>query len=177
MNGISFSDFENSSFESLYSGGFANAKHFDEAAKHMKPGDFMQRQLTHGNTAGMLSSFERPGQTRGAPAPMLQAPAPVQYKQALQPPASSSRDRHPLEDDKRAYQRASRSSGRAAGQAAPVPLNDMGVMPGNTRVDHAWKPSREAAVRAQHAVPAIEAPRSSAPASGNQGTFVGWTSN
>merc|ERR1712151_1274627 len=35
-----------------------------------------------------------------------------------------------------------------------VPLNDMGVMPGNSRVDHTWRPSQDADHRARCALPA-----------------------
>eukprot|EP00434_Breviolum_minutum_P012444 symbB.v1.2.010962.t1/scaffold727.1/size198231/7 len=46
MNGLSFADFENTSFDSLYSQGFANAKHLEQATKelqNLKPGDFMPK--------------------------------------------------------------------------------------------------------------------------------------
>eukprot|EP00439_Symbiodinium_sp_Y106_P072857 s3472_g13.t1 len=49
MNGISFAEFESSSFDNLYSNGFANAKHLDEVGKQLervKPGDWASKALS-----------------------------------------------------------------------------------------------------------------------------------
>eukprot|EP00439_Symbiodinium_sp_Y106_P067819 s3472_g11.t1 len=68
----------------------------------------------------------------------------------------------------------------AAHPQQQVPLNDMGVMPGNRGVDaaaNAWRPSQEAHARAQNAPKAaVEAAPRVVPNS-NQGAFVGWKSN
>merc|ERR1719401_82458 len=59
-----------------------------------------------------------------------------------------------------------------------VPLAEGGVMPGNTRVDHAWTPSREATAAARHALPAPTLQQATLPPGGGQkGQFVGWKSN
>ncbi|CAK9087925.1 unnamed protein product [Durusdinium trenchii] len=52
MNGLSFAEFENSSFDDLYSKGFANAKHLEQVSKelqHLKPG--APAALSFGRTA------------------------------------------------------------------------------------------------------------------------------
>mmetsp|Transcript_15939 Transcript_15939/g.29974 ORF Transcript_15939/g.29974 Transcript_15939/m.29974 type:complete len:159 (+) Transcript_15939:61-537(+) len=158
MNGISFAEFENSSFDTLYRSGFANAKHMDEMKKELgqlKPGDWMQAlQPSEPSQLGPKGGFE--------PTRALQPAGDVQTRQkALATHAASA-------------------TSAAAHAQPPMSLNDMGVLPGNTQVDpgaHAWRPSQEAHARAQHA-PApqrAEAPRA-APSS-NQGAFVGWRSN
>ncbi|CAE8584358.1 unnamed protein product [Polarella glacialis] len=192
MNGISFSDFENSSFDSLYSRGFANARHGDEVAKNMKPGDWAM-QL--GPSSGMpnLPNFEpgtrhsrQNGERQRVPAaPASQAPRAVQPSQQRHM-ATHIPDRGFLDQNIPMMMPADRSvpsRSRAVPARQPTPLNDMGVMPDSTRVDHTWKPSREAAARVLHAPQshALEAPRgvSGAPANsgGQQGTFVSWKTN
>ncbi|CAE7766590.1 unnamed protein product, partial [Symbiodinium pilosum] len=162
MNGISFSDFEASSFDALYGSGFANAKHMDEVGKEfakMKPGDMIPKAFPHA-----VGPWLQPGLTQ------------AQKVRTIQPAGGAD-----------ARLQASRQSGQSrrpcalpAPGAQQVPLNDMGVIPGSRRVDpgaHEWRPSQEAHARAQNAPgPAtLEAPRA-APAS-NQGAFVGWKSN
>ncbi|CAJ1350289.1 unnamed protein product [Effrenium voratum] len=81
----------------------------------------------------------------------------------------------PMQPASGTERRAPRVANRApASPRQQVQLNDIGAMPGNTRVDHAWKPSQEAHLRAK-----VEAPEAQArPAQpSNQGAFVGWKSN
>ncbi|CAJ1442725.1 unnamed protein product [Effrenium voratum] len=81
----------------------------------------------------------------------------------------------PMQPTSGTERRAPRVANRApASPRQQVQLNDIGAMPGNTRVDHAWKPSQEAHLRAK-----VEAPEAQArPAQpSNQGAFVGWKSN
>ncbi|CAK9087915.1 unnamed protein product [Durusdinium trenchii] len=114
MNGLSFAEFENSSFDDLYSKGFANAKHLEQVSKelqHLKPG--APAALSFGRTAQAVDA---------AP---LHARADTAQVRRLPTPAAA---RDP----------------RADRGAAVVPLNDLGVMPGNSHVDHAWRPSKDA---------------------------------
>mmetsp|Transcript_26489 Transcript_26489/g.41310 ORF Transcript_26489/g.41310 Transcript_26489/m.41310 type:complete len:146 (-) Transcript_26489:141-578(-) len=145
MDGLSFSDFENSSIQSLYSRGFAGAQEMDKAAKNLPQGDFAMR-IDNGR-------------------PAFQAISP-----SLQFPQAQSLQSQP---------RAQVSSTIKQ----PLPLNDMTMMPGNTRISHSnanWMPSREAdAVARNSAVTtqALPAP-TPAPANGGQrGAFVNWKSN
>mmetsp|Transcript_58121 Transcript_58121/g.138407 ORF Transcript_58121/g.138407 Transcript_58121/m.138407 type:complete len:154 (-) Transcript_58121:250-711(-) len=153
MNGISFAEFESSSFDNLYSNGFANAKHLDEVGKQLarvKPGDWASKALSE------------------ATVPRIQAvPAQTEQTRVVRPAKDPAR-----------HNGLSRTL--SAHQQQQVPLNDMGVMPGSRGVDpaaHAWRPSQEAHARARNAptAAAVEAPRV-APSS-NQGAFVGWKSN
>mmetsp|Transcript_91626 Transcript_91626/g.163081 ORF Transcript_91626/g.163081 Transcript_91626/m.163081 type:complete len:176 (-) Transcript_91626:63-590(-) len=175
MNGVSFSEFENSSFETLYNNGFANARDFDKAAKDMKPGDWMPKELANGDMRSLLSSANGGARSRrpvGAHYNQLPTTSAPTVRAAAQPRAIQ-----PSQAPASGMNRAALPNSVPARQS--VPLNDMGVMPGNTRVDHAWKPSHEAHARAQLAPSIQAAPRAiAAPAgSGNQGTFVGWKSN
>eukprot|EP00930_Biecheleria_cincta_P092523 TRINITY_DN82482_c0_g1_i1.p1 TRINITY_DN82482_c0_g1~~TRINITY_DN82482_c0_g1_i1.p1 ORF type:complete len:173 (-),score=28.33 TRINITY_DN82482_c0_g1_i1:112-630(-) len=172
MNGLSFSDFENSSFDSLYNRGFANAKHFDEVTRNMKPGEWMPKELGNGTARPSLlshSTYEQP-----------QARVPAAQYQAL-PSSMAAPERRASAMHGRNSQRALPSSDTQQFRTAQaVPLNDMGVMPGNTRVDHTWRPSQEANARAQHAplaLPSSVAPAAAPRGGGQQGTFVGWKSN
>ncbi|CAK9087920.1 unnamed protein product [Durusdinium trenchii] len=63
---------------------------------------------------------------------------------------------------------------RADRGAAVVPLNDLGVMPGNSHVDHAWRPSKDAHLQMKGG-PSSQPTEARRPS--NQGAFVGWRSN
>ncbi|CAE6939971.1 unnamed protein product [Symbiodinium natans] len=161
MNGVSFSEFESSSFDALYSNGFANAKHMDEVGKELmklKPGEIHRSEI-----AGPR------------PVPKIAQLAPMEDMRVLQPERAEARSQAKMH-------KSQNLSSHALPAAHPqrVPLNDMGVMPGSRRVDpsgHAWRPSQEAHERAQNApaAAALEAARV-APTS-KQGAFVGWKSN
>eukprot|EP00933_Yihiella_yeosuensis_P025601 TRINITY_DN19849_c0_g1_i1.p1 TRINITY_DN19849_c0_g1~~TRINITY_DN19849_c0_g1_i1.p1 ORF type:complete len:187 (+),score=30.32 TRINITY_DN19849_c0_g1_i1:90-650(+) len=186
MNGLSFSDFENSSFDSLYNRGFAGARDFDNATKNINPGNMM-RALGPGfsmpglsDSAGMpqqqLSAGSRPVYRRQ----VIKGPPPQQHHAIVDSQAHGSYGSQGAYGTSQPQRSLQNEPVRVRASApAPVALNDMGVMPGNTRADHNWMPSKEAAARVQHlptSVPALQAPpRASAP--GQQGTFVGWKSN
>uniref|UniRef100_A0A7S2KE47 Uncharacterized protein n=1 Tax=Zooxanthella nutricula TaxID=1333877 RepID=A0A7S2KE47_9DINO len=93
---------------------------------------------------------------------------------AIAPAPAFSGAGHRLGDDLRGPRGAS-------SQPAPRPiaLNDMGVMPGNTRVNHAWMPSKEANAMVRNALPAPAAQSSTQlpQVGGQRGQFVGWKSN
>ncbi|CAK9084407.1 unnamed protein product [Durusdinium trenchii] len=144
MNGLSFAEFENSSFDDLYSKGFANAKHLEQVSKelqHLKPG--APAALSFGRTAQAVDA---------AP---LHARADTAQVRRLPTPAAA---RDP----------------RADRGAAVVPLNDLGVMPGNSHVDHAWRPSKDAHLQMKGG-PSSQPTEARRPS--NQGAFVGWRSN
>mmetsp|Transcript_123762 Transcript_123762/g.357988 ORF Transcript_123762/g.357988 Transcript_123762/m.357988 type:complete len:167 (-) Transcript_123762:149-649(-) len=166
MNGLSFADFEGASFDSLYQRGFAGAKTCDEAMKNMKPEDLRA-----------LGGFD--GRSRAALGGGSAAPQAGTQRVALAAP-SAQRESLPFSGAGRrlADDPVSRPA-PSLSQSGPVPLNDIGAMPGNTRVDHTWTPSREATAAARHAPPASSAqPLPQPPAGGgHRGQFVGWKSN
>mmetsp|Transcript_128828 Transcript_128828/g.325139 ORF Transcript_128828/g.325139 Transcript_128828/m.325139 type:complete len:180 (+) Transcript_128828:91-630(+) len=179
MNALSFSDFESASFDSLYNRGFAGAKHCDDMAKNMKLGDF--KALAGGTTGGALpmSSTQRIAAAAAVPNSRMQ--------DTVRRSASATRalGPAPTADFSGKFHRSGQDAlarvPRTVPQSQkPVPLNDIGTMPGNSRVDHSWLPSREAHAVGRHALPQPKpAPRApSPPAGGGQrGTFVGWKSN
>eukprot|EP00928_Gymnodinium_smaydae_P090870 TRINITY_DN74586_c0_g1_i1.p1 TRINITY_DN74586_c0_g1~~TRINITY_DN74586_c0_g1_i1.p1 ORF type:complete len:161 (+),score=29.32 TRINITY_DN74586_c0_g1_i1:72-554(+) len=160
MNGLSFSDFEGSSLDSLYQRGFAGAKECSEMAKKL-PSTHFALDVQNGRSAPSLAT---PG---------------LSNLRAL-PHSGEGRNSHTVLPSQRGVPTTS-ASHRAQPTLTAVPMNDIGVMPGNSRVDHTWMPSREADARASavSAVPAgTSAPALPAPPGGGQrGTFVGWKSS
>ncbi|CAK0882235.1 unnamed protein product [Prorocentrum cordatum] len=144
MDGLSFAEFESSSFDQLHSRGFAGAKHCEKLAKDLQEGKGLKELVGTGAVPALSS---------GTRAPALVAAARAQ-------PSAAPRGGPPQ---------------------GSLPLNDMGHMPGNSRVEHAWAPSKEANERAsnQFALPQSVPPRQSAAASAGtqQGAFLGWKSN
>eukprot|EP00929_Paragymnodinium_shiwhaense_P075024 TRINITY_DN38369_c0_g1_i2.p1 TRINITY_DN38369_c0_g1~~TRINITY_DN38369_c0_g1_i2.p1 ORF type:complete len:198 (-),score=42.61 TRINITY_DN38369_c0_g1_i2:98-691(-) len=197
MNGLSFEEFENSSFDSLYSRNFAGAQDFDAAMKDFKgmEGRFAL-QMDNGRLANMLQS---PGsfQSQALPASFQsQVPTAVPRTDTWNSVGGHAtrlgRGNTYAGPTQRALPAPAPQSvpARGASFAAsdrtqiPVPLNDMAIaMPGNSRVDHTWKPSREADNRARASdLAALPAARPAAqPATtaggGNRGAFVNWSSN
>mmetsp|Transcript_49460 Transcript_49460/g.115659 ORF Transcript_49460/g.115659 Transcript_49460/m.115659 type:complete len:173 (+) Transcript_49460:100-618(+) len=172
MNGLSFEEFENASFDSLYGRGFAGAKSFDEAskgwqaqaAKTLQNEAAQQRSLRYSGTPQLPSSTTVPQVSR------------QHAHNALPTSGSFARTAAPHTDTTRALP----STATVPAQRMPVPMNDMGALPGNTRVDHTWRPSKEADSRAGHlALTGASAPVTAArpAAGGDKGTFMGWKSN
>mmetsp|Transcript_127159 Transcript_127159/g.220466 ORF Transcript_127159/g.220466 Transcript_127159/m.220466 type:complete len:170 (+) Transcript_127159:86-595(+) len=169
MDGLSFSDFENSSFDSLYNRGFAGAKEFDRHAKNLKPGDYAMH-LENGRPAFAMAA---PAQAR-----QLRDPSPAHLTRAPRPALADSRARGQQRNSSHRAQHALTNS------AVPtsIPLNDMGAMPGSRRVDHTWMPSREADAQARNAGFQLPASQPAAatikPEGGGQrGAFLNWKSN
>eukprot|EP00747_Dinoflagellata_sp_TGD_P187475 gnl/TRDRNA2_/TRDRNA2_45180_c0_seq1.p1 gnl/TRDRNA2_/TRDRNA2_45180_c0~~gnl/TRDRNA2_/TRDRNA2_45180_c0_seq1.p1 ORF type:complete len:179 (-),score=37.56 gnl/TRDRNA2_/TRDRNA2_45180_c0_seq1:86-622(-) len=178
MNGISFAEFENSSFDSLYQRDFAGARTADDLAKKLPEGNY-GLHVENGRPVARLAAPARPralgSSSDSRQMPLSNAPtysqAPRQ-QQALPPGpqmAGSFRQPPAATSQRRALP--------AATSREPIPLNDMGHMPGNTRVEHAWKPSREADVRAVHSSMQQPAKALPPPPQSNAGAFVNWKSN
>mmetsp|Transcript_76339 Transcript_76339/g.181536 ORF Transcript_76339/g.181536 Transcript_76339/m.181536 type:complete len:181 (-) Transcript_76339:98-640(-) len=180
MNGLSFEEFENSSFDSLYNRNFAGAKSMDEASQGFREQATRALQAQAANQGQLQYS-------RGAPQPLG-------HGGTYMPQASTSKGiatrALPGYDSAASgastyFQSPGTSAPTRATQtvvpAMPMSLNDMGTMPGNARVDHEWRPSREAHNRAGHlALAGTSAPTQALPrpsGGGDKGTFIGWKSN
>eukprot|EP00927_Polykrikos_kofoidii_P079710 TRINITY_DN76519_c0_g1_i1.p1 TRINITY_DN76519_c0_g1~~TRINITY_DN76519_c0_g1_i1.p1 ORF type:complete len:181 (+),score=30.46 TRINITY_DN76519_c0_g1_i1:73-615(+) len=180
MNGLSFAEFENASFDSLHDRGFAGMKDLHEATKNMKPGDFAMR-IDNGQPTAMISrpSYSQGGALAGGSGgyamPALPSGSGGGY-------ASSNMQQQPPT--------VGRQTGIVPGQQVtgfqqPLPTTSAGVMSGNSRPTNAWVPSREADARVRNQdarpLPASAPTQLGAPAvaagSGQRGTFVGWKSN
>ncbi|CAK9087924.1 unnamed protein product [Durusdinium trenchii] len=217
MNGLSFAEFENSSFDDLYSKGFANAKHLEQVAfsvaktrgvpafnggspecggaeEALSFAGFREKRLQTGRRSnallgqkgkvtrfhGGLQETTQSGTERFQVSKELQhlkpgAPAALSFGRTAQ--AVDAAPLHARADTaqvRRLPTPAAARDPRADRGAAVVPLNDLGVMPGNSHVDHAWRPSKDAHLQMKGG-PSSQPTEARRPS--NQGAFVGWRSN
>mmetsp|Transcript_9776 Transcript_9776/g.17656 ORF Transcript_9776/g.17656 Transcript_9776/m.17656 type:complete len:174 (+) Transcript_9776:130-651(+) len=173
MNGLSFEEFENASFDSLYNRGFAGARSFDEASKGWQA----QAARALQDEAAQQRSLNYGG-TRQLPSGSMPRASGHHVQNAL--PASTSFPRAGVPQKAPAARALPSATPMPMETLSAVPMNDMGILPGSTRVDHTWRPSKEADSRAGHLALTGTAPtvtQTRPIAGGEKGTFIGWKSN